>query len=768
MSEQKMQSETNAIEKDHVVFRPLFYRLGNTAERKDFEQLLGTPGIQVINRIEGQLKELIKLRHPNRLVTAEESAQMVQAMLNGRPSDEYGVWVYYPWANKVVHLVDETEFIELRTSRNQYKITKDERDLLLTKKVGVIGLSVGNSIALTLALERTVGELRLADFDDLELTNLNRIRTPLFNLGEAKVVVTAREIAEIDPFIKVVCFPEGITESNIDGFFEDGGLLDVVVDECDGLDIKVLCRQKARALQIPVLMDTCDRGMIDVERFDLHPERSILHGLIDHLDIDNLKNLKTSEEKVPYLMPMVGADSMSFRLKASGIELGETITTWPQLGSAVTLGGAVLADTYRRIMLGQFTSSGRYYVDLDQMLEEPSNEPPVHRVNNHQPLSWERIEAMASDIPNFEGDVAVSDSDVEKIVEAAGLAPSGGNSQPWKWYARGAQLMLFFDKSESYSFMDFDFSASYLSLGGAIENAVIMAQSLGYGVRCTQFPAEAHEALIAVIQLTKNHVEGETISPDYKHLATAIRERWTNRKILPNSAVDPKVLEDLKGTLNTCNLGIKFITDHKALDQLAEVIAAADRLRVLHPEAHWNFTHTEMRWTPDVAKERRDGIDVTTLELSNNELAGAKLIKDERAAAFLRTMDGGHGLKRITRKIVKAAPLMGYISMEGFDRKKFTDAGRGVERLWLQATAHHLGFHILNVPFAFLARKKQGQLFDIPEDLHPEINRMWDLMEQAIPGWKDGTDVILFRLFNAPPERSKTYRKEVKEILKFG
>lgn len=67
-------------------------------------------------------------------------------------------------------------------------------------------------------MERICGELRLADFDLLELTNLNRIRTGVHNLGLAKVYSVAREIAEIDPFLKVVCFPQGLSEDNLDEF----------------------------------------------------------------------------------------------------------------------------------------------------------------------------------------------------------------------------------------------------------------------------------------------------------------------------------------------------------------------------------------------------------------------------------------------------------------------------------------------------------------------------------------------------------------------
>ena len=52
-------------------------------------------------------------------------------------------------------------------------------------------------------MERSCGRLRLADFDTLELSNMNRIRTGIYSLGMPKGVVAAREIAEIDPFFPV-------------------------------------------------------------------------------------------------------------------------------------------------------------------------------------------------------------------------------------------------------------------------------------------------------------------------------------------------------------------------------------------------------------------------------------------------------------------------------------------------------------------------------------------------------------------------------------
>src|SRR5260370_18562096 len=112
----------------------------------------------------------------------EDLNQEVGAWLAERTPTPYGVWVYYPWSGWLVHLLDEREFIELRTTRNLYKITAAEREVLAQKKIGIMGLSVGQSIALTVAMERSFGEIRLPDFDLLELSNLNRIRSGVHTL----------------------------------------------------------------------------------------------------------------------------------------------------------------------------------------------------------------------------------------------------------------------------------------------------------------------------------------------------------------------------------------------------------------------------------------------------------------------------------------------------------------------------------------------------------------------------------------------------------
>ncbi len=363
-----LQRGRSHVKKHHLSYQPSFFRTARPAEAAALLSLLEqNPSIRVYDALAGQLGELVKVLHPTRRFTAEQLAEGIREHLKGVSAEEYGVWIYYPWADRIVHILDEKEFTELRTSRNLYKITREERDVLARQTIGVIGLSVGQSIAITMALERTFGEIRLADFDSLELTNMNRIRTGLHNLDVPKVVIAAREIAEMDPFLKVVCYPEGITEANIDDFLTKDGRVDILVDECDSLDIKLLCRYRARAHGIPVVMDTSDRGMIDIERFDLEPDRPIFHGLLPQVDPAEVKRYD-GQERLRLALTIIGQETMSARGKASMREVGTTITTWPQLGSSVVLGGAVATDVCRRISLKTIRCSGRYYVDLDEII----------------------------------------------------------------------------------------------------------------------------------------------------------------------------------------------------------------------------------------------------------------------------------------------------------------------------------------------------------------------------------------------------------------
>jgi molybdopterin/thiamine biosynthesis adenylyltransferase len=753
-------------------YYPLFFRLLNPEDKINFNTLLESEAVFLHDEIFEQLKELIKILNPKSRLSADDYSEMITKHLDGVNIIEYGVWVYYPWSRRLVHILDKDEFIEVRTSRNQYKITIEEREILANKKIGIIGLSVGQSVALTMAMERSFGELRLADFDVLELTNLNRIRTGLYNLGIKKVVSVAREIAEIDPFLKVTIFPEGLTEENMDVFFTGEGKLDVLIDECDGVDIKILCRHKAKELRIPVLMEASDRTTIDVERFDLEPDRSILHGFIDHLDVSALKYLKTNEDRIPYLAPMVGIDTMSVRLKASAIEVGQSITTWPQLASAVALGGGAVADIWRRIALDQYHASGRYFIDMEEIAGDKKPEIE-YKTGDHilaKPITINEAKNIAGNLSiTANGHFAPAAEVIASIVTSAATAPSGGNSQPWKWIYTNGVLTLLHDKHYSFSFMDFQDRSSYIALGAAIENLVLKTHQSGLEITIHYFPDVTDKKVIAFFIFYPKGTNMQGIEPHVAdELEGQIECRHTNRKVTAKTPIPRNIINELK-TIGESVDGAKvqFFDNQQQLEDLGDIISATDKYRLTYPISHNDFTYQEMRWTSQEAELRKTGMDVTALELLPSELVGLRLIKDPKVVAFLRHINGGDIFRNVSRKAMSSASAAGFLSMPTFSEIDFINGGRASQRIWLKATEQNIAFQVMNVPLPFFARLEYD-ISDLPVEIVDDLKEQYARFYNVISDSENKGEIYLFRIFVAEKPNVTPLRRQLEDILIIG
>ncbi|WP_460365015.1 ThiF family adenylyltransferase [Actinocorallia lasiicapitis] len=317
---------------------------------------------EVCDTLGEQLAELVTAREPGLARDPGLVAAAVARQLDGVPVERYGTWAWYPWSGRLVHVLPCEELRLVRTDRNRGKIDRVAQRRLLGKRIGIVGLSVGSSAAVTLALEGVGGAFRLADFDELGLSNLNRLRAGVHDLGVNKAVLAARQLYEIDPYLEIEIFPAGLNPENLDSFFAGG--LDLLVEECDTPWVKIAAREKARALGVPVVMDANDRGLLDVERFDEEPGRPLLHGLLGDLTSDDLNDL-TPSRRVELILAMVDESRISPQLAAAIPLIGRTLSSWPQLASGVALGGALCTEAARRILLGEDCPSGRYYTDLE-------------------------------------------------------------------------------------------------------------------------------------------------------------------------------------------------------------------------------------------------------------------------------------------------------------------------------------------------------------------------------------------------------------------
>lgn len=756
--------------KQDSVYTPVILRLNDQTDRKTFDSLIESGKVSfVYDEIYGQLQELVKSEHPAIKIKKEDYPDLISKHLDGRDIYEYGVWVYYSWNQRLVHLLDEEEFIEVRTNRNRYKITREEQARLKSRKIGIVGLSVGQSIALTMAMERTCGELRLADFDTAELSNLNRIRTGTQNLGLNKTVIAAREILEMDPYLNIRIFNDGLHAGNMEEFFLGDGKLDLFIEVCDGLDIKIESRYKAREYQIPVVMDTNDRGMLDVERFDLEPGRAILHGLADGLDPSNIKDL-TNEEKIPYILRMIGAETISTRLKASMLEVEQSINTWPQLASSVTLGGALTTDVARRILLDQFHESGRYYVDLEEMVKD--NEKPVVQksplVNPYAPLEQPVMDDRTSRYfaAHTEGDYRLSESDLDKIMDAAVIAPSAGNNQPWKWVFDKGVLFLFHDKYRSWSWGDYYEMGSHMGLGAALENVHLQSEALGLKDEAEIFPLNDVPELIAAVRFAGAAVPA---TEDAVDLAAHLYTRSTNRRVGERQKLDEGFYTQLQETISsTAEISIFYTQEQSDLDELAEIIAECDKVRLLNESGHEEFYH-EIRWTREEAESTKDGVSLDNVDISQSEIAGFKVAGDWKAVELLAQWDKGNAFKKLSTKAVKNASGIIVFTIPEFTHEKLITAGRAVQKAWIFANQQGIAIHPMLSPAFFFNRLVHGKGAEMPVYVADKLVQLREKFLQIFPitdeQHADRTAVFIMKTAIADPLGVPSLRKDKSDLF---
>lgn len=116
-------------------------------------------------------------------------------------------------------------------SRNIGWVTNAEQQKLRGSRVAIAGLGgVGGAHLLTLT-RLGIGAFHVADFDTFDIPNFNRQAGAMMStVGRPKADVISAMARDINPELDIKVFSQGVTEQNLDAFFEG---VDLYVDGLD-------------------------------------------------------------------------------------------------------------------------------------------------------------------------------------------------------------------------------------------------------------------------------------------------------------------------------------------------------------------------------------------------------------------------------------------------------------------------------------------------------------------------------------------------------
>lgn len=309
--------------------------------------------VTFVDAFDSQLKELFFIK--NHQFIGEKKSEVYKSESFSKFVKKYEnkhTHVYFPWNNSLVKTITKNDYLALKTNRNQDLITKEEQIKLSNLKIGVFGMSVGSNIAIVLTQAGISNTITIADFDNLETTNLNRILGGVHQIGLNKTIVASRRIYEDNPFAKVNLMQKGVSSKNLELLLKNKKL-DYIIEEIDDFLMKIEIRLLAIKYKIPVIMitDNGDGIVLHIERYDLGYSK-IFDKELSYWE--ELKNKKLDRMQMGQIIMndiVGGLDKVDPKMFASVKKvINKELVSWPQLGSAAILGGVVATYAVKEIL----------------------------------------------------------------------------------------------------------------------------------------------------------------------------------------------------------------------------------------------------------------------------------------------------------------------------------------------------------------------------------------------------------------------------------
>lgn len=634
----------------------------------------------ILDTYEEQLKELFLICNPRfrfDLNYKNDWQKFLNKHIQGKTLSDCGQWFYFPWNKRLVHYLSEEMHFEMRTARNRNIINEEEQKKIYNSSVAIAGLSVGSHPALTMAIMGMVKKWRLADPDTISGSNLNRIRADVTQIGESKCFLITRQIYQINPYAEILAYDKGVNDSNIVEFLSGA---DVLVEEVDNLAMKIHLRLEAKKLKIPVLMatDNGDNVIVDVERYDLHSDLKIFNGVAGDLTLEEF--LKIPPTEMPRLATKIaGSKLITSRMQESLLEVGKSIYSWPQTGDAASLAGVAIAYIVKRLLVGNKVCEGKMEVNLDAIfdpdynLDEPTKQRADQRIKFLQAIGLE------------ENDVKIDI--IKKIISAGVCAPSGDNSQPWRFRVKGDIIESYNLPEKDNPIFNYKQRGSHVAHGALLENMIIAAAEFGYTTKVDLFPDATNPSFISRLTLKKDVVDKDI-------LYSSISKRSINRKKYSDTLLTSDQKKNLLDTVQEIGGGKIYLVDDPEKKKIFGTAVSQNETVMLENEHLHNYFFRDVRWTEKEELEHKNGLYLKTMELPPPAVLIFKILSNWKRAVLLNKIGISKFIAKQNAVGYSSGSVVGLITVSSLGTpEEFILAGRLMERLWLKAGKLGLSFH---------------------------------------------------------------------------
>lgn len=570
-------------------------------------------------------------------------------------------------------------------SRNIGFLSRADLAILRNKRVAIPGLGGVGGIHLITHIRTGFCNFNISDFDYFDVANANRqYGAKTSNYQKPKLDSMIKEALEINPFLNINTFPEGINEKNIDQFL-DG--VDILIDSLDVfvIDLRILLFNKAREKGIAVV--TAAPLGFGTSVLCFSPTQGM--SFDDYFGIS--KDLPAQEKFIRFVAGVAPkalhgkyVDMLSFQPQIKKV---------PSLGAGCQLAATAACAMSTKIVLGR--KGVKYapsYFAVDPYLQTMRKgkvyggfKNPLQKLKIFGLRKILQSLALERDLPpempdsNWEGQ-NIPYKVMEYIIQAGMQAPSGENTQPWKFMINGNYITVCINKDADHSFFNTQQRASLLSCGAVIENIKIAASA--FGLKCDIILNE--NGLDDLKEIAKIHLYKTYINRD--SLFRSIWERCTNRKQYSQKKLEPFVFDEIKEVAKEFpGVNLSIVEDRKQLKELKKALVKLGIARTENSQVH-KFLNHHIRQTFAEAQKAKTGFALNNLEVGAAGNFLLKMTKSWKVMNFLNSLGFSKVLASKVEEGIDNCGACILITVSNNSAINYIKGGQALERIWLKLT----------------------------------------------------------------------------------
>jgi hypothetical protein len=267
------------------------------------------------------------------------------------------------------------------------------------------------------------------------------------------------------------------------------------------------------------------------------------------------------------------------------------------------------------------------------------------------------------------------------LLRYAILAPSGPNSQPWRFAIDGSTVFVYADLGRSLPFVDPINRTLYMSVGCALANLLLAGRHFGFSYALDYFPEGKDSPLVARVDFKKG-------KPEKDGLFDQITRRHTIKDRYVEGEIGWDILNDLKTCIDEGRIHLYYLTGKAMKSQVAEMVAQAHRIQLSRRDFRSNLGDwLRINWTAEP-----DGMPLYTFGVPDAVSLGFP-------AAFKEFDLSGAVIYRDTG-LINGCSALCVLSSDDEDPPAWSRCGVLLERYVLKATKYDIYASFFSQPIA--------------------------------------------------------------------